>query len=268
VVVAAGNYGPKQDTLQFLARSPWAIPVGATDADGKLLDSSSRGVPGQSGPAVVADGAVVHPDETFHVPGTSFAAPIVSKVAGWLYVLIQLINQDLRDHFSGAWGLWTPINLPTVAYLDTGMREDAYNALHTAQPVSIARGDSQRAWYQRVLDVLDHQYGMVAHVKADLAGVRRSLQAIAKPLSGYREFEVGAGFISAGVLCDAVESFTPELFIRVFASDQERAAQIPRAELDALNSELGPLWDRAYVLVLREQILAGPGVFIVRVVQT
>ncbi len=94
VVTAAGNEGPAKDTLQFLARAPWTTSVGATGSDGKLLDSSSRGVPDGPMPTVVSFGTIDKPDPRFPEPSTSFAAPKVAVIAGWVKIVLMLIGRD------------------------------------------------------------------------------------------------------------------------------------------------------------------------------
>jgi serine protease AprX len=59
VVFSAGNSGPGLNTLNPYAMAPWVVSVGATDAQGKLANFSSRGSSTTSGPSLVAPGVNV-----------------------------------------------------------------------------------------------------------------------------------------------------------------------------------------------------------------
>lgn len=78
VVVAAGNFGPKNGTTNPWSQMPWVISVGAATEDGtKVLSSSSRGNPQDeaSWPTVVAPGISKLNSE---VEGTSMACGYVA----------------------------------------------------------------------------------------------------------------------------------------------------------------------------------------------
>ncbi len=96
VVVAAGNFGPGK--MQSLARAPWVISVGAVDDKERLLSDSSTGASDTEGPTVVSYGApleIPNPPREWETygPGTSFAAPRVSRVAGFVRACLRLINR-------------------------------------------------------------------------------------------------------------------------------------------------------------------------------
>ena len=105
-VVAAGNFGPADDTMNPWAVAPWVIGVGAADSEGKKLwEGSSRGVPGDpvNHPTVVAPGINIkaakpldptRPDRG-SVTGSSPATAHVSGLAARLYELVNsMISSD------------------------------------------------------------------------------------------------------------------------------------------------------------------------------
>ena len=114
VVVAAGNHGG-DGPLASPASSPFAIVVGATEADGTLADFSDRGTaarhpdvlaPGRSIVSVVAAGSapmVDHPESVvdgrfIKATGTSQASAVVSGAAALvLQGSPQLSPRDVRD---------------------------------------------------------------------------------------------------------------------------------------------------------------------------
>jgi hypothetical protein len=263
-VVAAGNrFG--LDSLQFLARSPWTISVGAVDNDRKLLKNSARGSPGAAGPTVVANGYSKATDGPFAQPGTSFAAPRVTFVLAWLRTLIDRIIADLREIVAGTWTALAGLGVPIIGMLDTGITPEAYDALTNARPVWISRTAHQRDWLRGVFGTIDRTYGLKSRVANDFAGAKRALECLAEQLPAYAAYEVGAGLISLDALYRAVRAFTPELWIRMFADDPQRAALIPRAELDALNERFGNLFEPDYAELLIEHFDAGVGKYILRV---
>lgn len=109
VVKSAGNQGPGRSTMTCPAEADGIIVVGATDLDGKKIESySSRGPAGQrNGPDVVAPGG----GDTGNIEaclltggfgdagaGTSYAAPHVSgMLALWLEEDPALDPDQLRD---------------------------------------------------------------------------------------------------------------------------------------------------------------------------
>jgi serine protease AprX len=95
VVAAAGNFGPKMTTITLPACEPEVIAVGAVETTGELAiwDESSRGptVQGETKPDFVIWGTSIEmasdkaDDEYVVKSGTSFAAPMVSGLAGLLW---------------------------------------------------------------------------------------------------------------------------------------------------------------------------------------
>ncbi len=95
VVAAAGNSGPKMTTIMLPACDPGVIAVGAIETNGELViwDKSSRGptVRGETKPDFVIWGTNIEmasekSDSEYVVKsGTSFAAPMLSGLAGLLW---------------------------------------------------------------------------------------------------------------------------------------------------------------------------------------
>jgi hypothetical protein len=111
VVVAAGNFGPSNNTLNRWSVAPWVIGVGATDVDGKnLWEGSSRGIVDHPlyHPTVVAPGIdvvgarskegiyqAIDPQRAYCVAtGTSFATPQVAGIAATCIEFIDTLSSS------------------------------------------------------------------------------------------------------------------------------------------------------------------------------
>ncbi len=258
VVVAAGNKGPGLATLQPLAQAPWVIAVGATDATGRLLRSSSRGDPSGAKPTVVADGTLPEDDPRFPEPGTSFAAPKVGQLVVWILKGLELLIGDLADQQQGEWSVKSrPIKMPIVGIADTGV--DPAKKMPTWAPlaasifatgrdhVQVSRTDREREWYDKLMHVL-RGYDAPVEIAANPATVTRCLQLAAKPLQGYLAHEVGAGLVSADEVQHFFASITPSRFVDGLCPDIHK--QIPDGTLRLLDEALGPLWDSNKCLAL------------------
>ena len=106
VVFSAGNSGPGNGTLNPYATAPWVIGVGATDANGRLANYSSRGNFGDElqHPAVVA-------------PGTNIVSlrslPSITGVSGIAGADLQRLSLSQLVHYTTATG--TSFSAPQVA---------------------------------------------------------------------------------------------------------------------------------------------------------
>ncbi|OGU24493.1 MAG: hypothetical protein A2580_04390 [Hydrogenophilales bacterium RIFOXYD1_FULL_62_11] len=276
VVVAAGNSGPKEGTMQPLALAPWTISVGATDFFGeKLLDSSSRGIPDQVSPTVVSDGyshlvIVGGPD---FGPGTSFACGKVSQLAHWVIKCLELIAGNVSDLRQGAWSAQSrPIRLPVWGLADTGFDLRATDPWPTevqsildrgGDTVQLERGQSELDWYECVLSELDH-YGLKVKPVADPDMVKHALQMMAKPMPQYKPHEVGAGFLLDIEVFKMFSSLTPSKFAVLFCGGISYAAFLTISE--KLDSELGPLWDQQMVETTRTYFYYGYRVRVAKVI--
>lgn len=90
VVVAAGNDGPYDDSVDFPARNPLAVSVGALAPDGTLADFSSRGGVDLLAPGVDIESTTINKSYAV-LSGTSMAA---SHVAGLAALLWQADAED------------------------------------------------------------------------------------------------------------------------------------------------------------------------------
>lgn len=277
VVVAAGNEGPREGTLQPLAQAPWVISVGATDLSGEtLLDSSSRGVRNGLGPTVVSDGHshVVTVGGPNFPPSTSFACGKISQLTHWVIKCLEVIAGNVADLRSGAWSpRCRPTRLPIWGLADTGFDLRATSPLPAevqqlldagCDKVQLARGQREHDWYRRVLEDLE-RYGMQAQPTADPDTVKHALQMMAKPVPGYQPHEVGAGYVSAKQVFDFFASLTPSKFAVLFCPVTTLAAYLKISE--TLDCELGPLWDVGQVEESRTYFYYGYRVSVAKVVR-
>jgi hypothetical protein len=267
VVVAAGNDGPDDDTMQELARAPWVIPVGATDADGSLLAASSRGAPGGTGPTVVSDGT--HPEEP--VPGTSFAAPRVAHAALFARKCLEYllgcagwVVGDERDPFGPT------VRLPWLGILDTGW--DPVKAPYSWGPLARATIESgsdavqitvmpeEERWLERVLAALG--YGQRDFdLDAGPETVRRAVVAMARRMPG-APHAVGAGFVTIDNALAFFGAFTPSRLAAVLLPGDEQAQE----RLPGLDEELGSLWSETKLAIFDDYFATGVRLSVGRVI--
>lgn len=151
VVFAAGNEGPKKDTLNPYSVAPWVIGVAAGEKDGETLaDFSSRGRPGSN---------LYHP--TLTAPGVD----IVSTRA----------STGVTE---------TPISAPG----------DAENVPPELLPFYTTLSGTSMA--------SPHVAGVVALMEEANPSLspdqaKQILASTATPMPGYRQFQVGAGYLDA-----------------------------------------------------------------------
>jgi hypothetical protein len=271
VIVAAGNRGPAQGTLRPLAQAPWVIAVGATDTDGRLLESSSRGTPGGACPTVVSDGTpgpLAAPAERQWPEwkaGTSFAAPMVGHVVLWVQVCLRLILGNLSDQQADRWSAFShPLRFPIAGVVDTGVSPRhlppfsplaAYYLNQGQVSVRIGRGEQERQWYAQVVEAL-RRAGVACQVSAEPDVVKRAIELLARPLAGYQPYEVGAGFVSDEEALAFFSALTPRRWLQLFCP--HALDRLSPQTLGQLDSDLGPLWPAHAVQATRE--LFGGGV--------
>jgi Subtilase family len=265
VIVAAGNKGPAPDTLQFLARAEWVVAVGATDDQGRLLDSSSRGVPGGRTPTIVSDGTISRPDPMFPKPSTSWATSKVAAVAGWTKLLLMLVAKDVRDLIAGR--LPAPeVPVPVIGICDTGFDPKALPEEWKDTPLvqaTVPRTERQGLWYRKVLEWLE-QMDLAVQIRNDPMTVSLALGLMATPLPQYQPFEVGQGFVWTHQLLTFFAGFAPSRFALLFCDPSELSKKNPE-DLLAMDDELGPLWDDEQSQILEAHVCRGCFLIMARV---
>lgn len=238
VVVAAGNKGPGQGTMQFLARSVDVISVGGLDEHGLLVDTSSRGVPDVSGPTVVADGRIDEVDPRFPTYSTSWAAPKVAVVCAWIKLWLMVIARDVDSLTRGKVPGTRTIKVPVVGGIDTGANQIPKPSLHTTElPFRKRHLD----WYSAVW-ALFTKHALSPYISNDVASVRRTLRKLSRPMPGYKRFEVGAGHAGGFILNEFISELLPTTWVK-WICEEDKVLRVPLEEMDKLDHDLGPLWD-------------------------
>jgi Subtilase family len=272
VVVAAGNDGPADDSLQELARDPWVIAVGAAGPDGAALASSSRGSASVPGPAVLADGSppglhyqalVTFSDGEPEVrsyppehPGTSFAAPRVANVMVFIRKVLETCRALHQVWQSGE--RLAVIPLPVIGSpgdVDSDFLSAGAGQFRTR--LQLAGQDEVRfpvrpptqQWF-------DALAGGVAEARRELTvdaqTARRVLCALAQPAHG-EPWETGAGVVSLSAARSYFAALTPSRWLDIFLPP---GAADPAA-VRRLDSELEPFWSRTDLDLLEDIFATG-----------
>lgn len=205
-VFSAGNEGPEENTLNPWGLADWAISVGAADSEGKKLwEGSSRGVRGDSRlrPTLVAPGIdviVIHSEDgeksaqqiaaeeqaNFRqrvapelwgqrtvATGTSTAAAEVSRCVA---LLLHFLYEEVRSR----------LEAKAQMVLELGFPKD-----HVLSRDRLIGSIQEQGEYLVVTYPLD---------KPDPRLIKQLLMDVAQPMPGYEAHEVGAGFISYGIV--------------------------------------------------------------------
>jgi hypothetical protein len=276
VVVAAGNDGPDDGTLQPLAQAPWVIAVGATDWHRELLETSSRGRRNGPFPTVVTFG---YPQVTYigegireFGPGTSFAAPQVAYIAILVAKAMELIVGNWNDAGTSNWADESrPIRLSTFGIADTGIDPRAIEPLPAIVASAVAahedhltfvRTEHDYRWFTAVRDRIEGRTSPLINVGPDL--VKEVLKTIAEPLPGRERHEAGFGFVDRPLAYKFLATLTPSRFVHLFFPD--RCEDFADTELTQLDNALGPLWSRDFVNLLQECFYYGRLLAVAKVV--
>ena len=219
VVVSAGNCGRHKDveTMSAWAEAPWVLSVGATsDPEGlHLADYSSRGSPGnpESGPDLVAWGSSALDTK---MVGTSFAAPKVSVFAMictaailQLRHAVQVVN---KEDVEG-------VRLVGCGFVDNYGSEIFYDSeprielpgLPVVGPIfdNIAEIASAASNVDVSLDIRGNE-GIL----------RKMLLDAARPVPGYQQHEVGAGFLDEDIVLDYLASLNGADLLATYATGE------------------------------------------------
>lgn len=208
VVMSAGNDGPRNDTLNPWCLSPWAVCVGAATTDGgRLWEKSSRGRPGDPlyRPSVVAPGVdliTTHPPDIPKTPdqlaaekrigfekqvpadkrhlytvvsGSSFATSHVSDAAAQVFFYLTHARDEL---------------------VAKGEKDPKIAVIYSHRPLKDR--DALVRTRRLVGEVKDFETNFLAIYPArpDPLVVKQILLDAALPMAGgYREHEIGSGFL-------------------------------------------------------------------------
>ncbi|MEA3309528.1 MAG: S8 family serine peptidase [Chloroflexota bacterium] len=180
-IFAAGNEGPRPETLRAPASLPGIFAVGASDLYEQVATFSSRGPSpwGEVKPYVVAPGVATRsaaPGGTYATyQGTSMATPHVAGIAA----LLRGVSRTLPIHTMARIITETAIPLTTtVPHQASGWgRVDAYDALVALTQPAVVTGTVQGAeaglLTGATVHAAPHGAGSPALAKTDAAGVYR-----------------------------------------------------------------------------------------------
>ena len=88
-----------------------------------------------------------------------------------------------------------------------------------------------------------YELPLTVEVSPDL--VKRALQMMAKPMPGYRRYEVGSGYVDMPQVSAFFSMLTPCRLTALLSRKMTLAHQMKIAE--TLDLELGPLWSAPFV---------------------
>ncbi len=262
VVVAAGNRGPKNSTLNPWAAAPWVIGVGAAEDQMTLADFSSRGDPGDliHIPTVVAVGVGFKFEGKPIPPGTSFSAPQISFIA---IVCIEFI-ETFRS-FMGKNPLSVVVGTEYgLAMLDTGIdssrltrkfRVPGGRCRVLSGPLRAKLGTLQEFLRSR-----DIPYAVSATPKT----IKKMFQAMATPM-GRKPHEAGAGFCDEKTVTRYMCAFGAKSFVQLFALRNLTVRE--EEELNKLDQQLGPFSSESEVEMIFTFCDAALGIVDIRVVK-
>lgn len=126
-VTAAGNDGPKNNSLRCPSCSPAAVTVGALEGNESVFNYSSRGTVGGSKPNIVAPGTVYIDDMRFG--GTSCACPVVTGTVAAVVSKVNNVNTIYKSLYGSAVDLKLPRHIQGTGALNIDkFVEVIYNA--------------------------------------------------------------------------------------------------------------------------------------------
>lgn len=252
VVIAAGNRGPKPNTMQSLACAPWVISVGAADKNRKLLETSSRGTPNRISPTLIAPGADMPIVGTRDFDaGTSFATAYVSGMVLLTTKILTLLLSDMRRTADGDnFLLSLSIDRPVCGLIDSGIDPEALpryepNLYHGEKSIQVSHTDEQHLWHLAMQDFLQQQ-GITHQPNLTPELIKRVLTLAAIPMSDYEAHEVGAGYLDLSVLHQFFREFTPSRLVDVLYANQPLTSEAKLA-LQKLDLQLNNLWSDTYI---------------------
>jgi hypothetical protein len=247
VVVAAGNWGPNNATMNPWSAAPWVIGVGVARSSTKLASISSRGDPKDllHVPTVVTLGEFTPEEIKLHEeprppvgPHTSFAAPQISFLVLVCIEFIETLQSFLRflhepiQTITGGFG-----NEYCIAMIDTGINDR--NKFEKSIAGGRCRALSQPLRKKlTLLDELLQNQKIPYAVSPTPDIIKKMLQAMAIPMVGAKRHEAGAGYVDEDTASHYLSSFGATSFVQLFAKRAITTRE--REELDRLDSKLGP----------------------------
>lgn len=231
VVAAAGNYGPRENTLQRIAIAPWVISVGATDGDRKVIQSSSRGSPGGLTPTLVSIGhskylrTIKAPDELGErfAPSTSFACSQVSRIFSFNLMMFRTLVIYFDAWIKESIGRESPpIPFHVLGFADTGIGENAESLVHPKIRDYI--NQSRFSFTVKHLDILRSinqimsfyiESGEPINASVTPQKILDITTSMCERMDGYEQFEVGSGFICHEIALQFWLSLTPSKLLRM-----------------------------------------------------
>lgn len=246
VVVAAGNWGPENGTLNPWSAAPWVIGVGVATSRTKLASISSRGDPNDllHIPTVVTLGEFTPEEIKQHEkpippagPHTSFAAPQVSILVLVCIEFIETLQSFLRFLHQPSQTIAERVrNEHCIAMIDTGIN-------HRDKFKKSIVGGRYRVLSQPLRKKLINLEEFLQNEKIPYAVsptpdvIKNMLKAMAIPVMGTKPHEVGAGYVDEDTASHYLSSFGATSFVQLFAERAITASE--QEELDRLNSVLG-----------------------------
>lgn len=261
VVVAAGNKGPENSTLNPWAAAPWVIGVGAAEDQKTLADFSSRGDPSDLVhiPTVVTVGVGLKFEGKPIPPGTSFSAPQISFLA---IVCIEFI--ETLQSFMGQ-------NPPSVvvgseygiAMLDTGIDPSLTRKLRVPGGRCRVLSGPLRAKLGTLQEFLRSR-NILYDVSATPKTIKKMFQAMATPM-GRKPHEAGAGFVDEKSVARYLCAFGAKSFVKLFALRNLTGRE--EEELNKLDRQLGPFSSELEVEMIFRFCHAAFGIVSIKVVK-
>jgi hypothetical protein len=245
IVVAVGNEGPAENTLNPWSVAPWVIGVGAADCEGKeLWERSSVGAPGDPlyHPTVVAPGkdvpVLIAPDAyRMRRHGTTVASVALSAI------------KEQGEALQSGTSLATPLVSRICLYIMKFI-EALYITDRLLKEVSQSGTlDLQDAMWLSKIEPLPH---FLSELKAHGVGyklnfspfmVRQIIEAMASPMECYTTHQIGAGFVDDHVAESYLTRFSPREFLQFFGE-----GRVDGSFIDQLYKSVGSLVPSEFVV--------------------
>lgn len=169
VVTAAGNFGPIANTLSSLAELNSVIGVAASDAEGKTLaEFSSRGVPGNL------------------LKRPTITAPGINRISDSHSGITEIIKEGKRN---------VKYLTKSDVYKQWGRVISSKELENIHKNCYLISGTSIAAEHVSQIIALLIEFRRAFNLPCDHEIISMIIEDMARPMSGYENFEVGFGFI-------------------------------------------------------------------------